>query len=353
VAGAVVGFGLEAKQTILMLLVGLAIGFFVNRQAQVFRSGWLWAGAALLMVLWAPNLIWGAAHNWPTREMDANLRAEHSGIEYAIKYPFIVLLAFGAFVSPVWMAGWWSLLRRPRLRVYRAFAIAFALAFIAIWIVIPDRFYYVAGFYPVLIAAGAIVTQEVADGTCGFFREHPRRRVLWRSRRWAVGIIAVSSVLFLPAAVPVLPPAVLADVPLQNANYGLGEEIGWHELVQQVGGVLRSLPADQQRSAAIVTSNYGEAGAIIRFGTAAGISTAYSGHNSFSWWGPPHPDTGTTIGVGLGRDELTPYFASVRLATRIHNRHGVENDEEGAPVWIATGQRQPWSKIWPSFRHYD
>jgi hypothetical protein len=101
-----------------------------------------------------------------------------------------------------------------------------------------------------------------------------------------------------------------------------------------------------------VTSNYGEAGAIERFGSPYALPRVYSGHNSYSWWGPPSPALGTTIAVGLDRSDLTPYFASLRLATHIHNRYGVANDEEGAPVWIATGQRAPWSEIWPHFRHY-
>jgi 4-amino-4-deoxy-L-arabinose transferase-like glycosyltransferase len=350
--GVTVGVGLEAKQTILLLLGGLAVGLVVNRQAGIFRSGWLWAGAAIAVALWAPNLVWQAIHHWPTRSMDANLRAEHSGLEYAIKYPFIVLLALGAFVAPVWIAGWWSLWNDPRVRRYRAFAVAFAIAFVAVWIVIPDRFYYIFGLFPVLVASGASVAEGVADGARGFLRAQPRRRRLWRSRRWAVGLVSVSGLVLLPLALPVLPPSALASVPLQNVNYNLGEEIGWHDLVHEVAAVKESLPPSQQRSVAIVTSNYGEAGAIDRFGAAAGLPTAYSGHNSFSWWGPPRPDLGTTIGIGLSRDDLTPYFTSVRLATTIHNRHGVDNDEEGERMWLATGQKQPWSEIWPHFRHY-
>jgi 4-amino-4-deoxy-L-arabinose transferase-like glycosyltransferase len=103
--GATVGVALQAKETILLLLAGLAVGFLVNRQSSVFRSGWLWAGAAIAVAIWAPNLIWQAAHSWPSRQMDANLRAEHSGLGDAIKFPFIILLAFGLFVIPVWTAG--------------------------------------------------------------------------------------------------------------------------------------------------------------------------------------------------------------------------------------------------------
>jgi hypothetical protein len=156
----------------------------------------------------------------------------------------------------------------------------------------------------------------------------------------------------LPLALPVLSPAALADAGLQDVNYNLGEEVGWHDLVREVAGVYSALPPEQRRSAVIITGNYGEAGALERYGPARGLRRVYSGHNSYYWWGTPSPERGTTIGVGIGRDELTPYFSSVRLATRIHNRYGVENDEEGQPVWVATGQRQPWSKIWRHFRHY-
>ena len=53
------------------------------------------------------------------------VRREHSGIGYAIKYPFIELLALGLFVVPIWLAGWWALARDDRVRPYRPFAVAF------------------------------------------------------------------------------------------------------------------------------------------------------------------------------------------------------------------------------------
>ena len=91
--GTVVGVGLEAKDTILLLLAGLAVGSMVDRRSRIFRSPWLWGGVAVAFVLWAPNLIWQATNGWPTTQMDTNLRAEHSGLGYAVKYPFVMLLA--------------------------------------------------------------------------------------------------------------------------------------------------------------------------------------------------------------------------------------------------------------------
>ena len=149
---------------------------------------------------------------------------------------------------------------------------------LALWIVIPDRFYYLAGFYPVLIAAGAIVAEEVADGARGFFREHGRTAECFGGRDdGRSGIIAVSGLVFLPARASGASPAALADVPLQNINYNLGEEVGWHDLVREVAAVDRSLPPAERRSAVIVTSNYGEAGAIDRFGSASSCRTCTAG----------------------------------------------------------------------------
>jgi 4-amino-4-deoxy-L-arabinose transferase-like glycosyltransferase len=351
--GLTAGIGLEAKETILLLLGGLAVGLLLNRQASVVRSPWLWAGAVLALALWMPNLLWEATHGWPARQMDASLRAEHSGLGYAVKYPFLAILVVVPVLAPVWMAGWWALWREPRLRPYRAFAVAFALLFIALWVVIPDRFYYLAPLYPVLFAAGAIVTQDVVRGSSGFFRRRPARRpLLWRSRRTAVAIAVAGGLVLLPVTLPVLPPAALATVPVQKINYNLGEEIGWPDFIAEVASVWRSLPAEERRSAVILTGNYGEAGAIDRFGGAVGLPGAYSGHNSFWWWGPPRPSMGTTVAIEFDRAALTPYFDSVILATRIHNRYGVSNDEDGVPVWVCTGQRAPWPRIWPRFKNY-
>ena len=164
--------------------------------------------------------------------------------------------------------------------------------------------------------------------------------------------VLVAAAIGLPVSLPVLPAHALAAVPLQKLNYNLGEEIGWPELVRTVALVYRSLPRRERARAAIVTGNYGEAGAVDRYGPALGLPPAFSGHNSYWWWGPPRPSRGVTIAVGFGRSGLSPYFSDVRLAARIHNGAGVQNDEQGQPVWLCLDQRVPWPRIWPRFRHY-
>ena len=126
----------------------------------------------------------------------------------------------------------------------------------------------------------------------------------------------------------------------------LTETIGWPELTRTVASVYhRAGPG-----AVIFTSNYGEAGAIDRYGPALGLPQAYSGHNGFGYWGPPPDRPGSVITVGLSASELSQ-FGQCRLAARIDNAAGVNNDERGEPVEQCAGPRAPWSTLWPRLRH--
>jgi hypothetical protein len=203
------------------------------------------------------------------------------------------------------------------------------------------------------MAAGAIVAEEVIQGTRRFFSStRPKRRLIWRSSRTAIAVILIAAAIDLPLSLPILPAKALATVPLQALNYNLGETIGWPQLVAQVAHIYRSLPASERSPVTIVTDNYGEAGAFARYGLAVGLPRAYSGHNSYWWWGSPKPPMGTTIALDIDRPLLRQYFRRVTLAARFHNSQGVENDEEGAFIWLCQGQKKPWPAIWGRFRHY-
>ena len=105
----------------------------------------------------------------------------------------------------------------------------------------------------------------------------------------------------------------------------------------------------------IVTGNYGEAGALQRYGGPFGLPAVYSGQNNFHLWGPPPDDARTVIAVGMGEDPrwLDGYFASVERVASIDNAAGVDNEEHGQSIWLCRGLARPWSEVWPDFQHYD
>jgi hypothetical protein len=78
-----------------------------------------------------------------------------------------------------------------------------------------------------------------------------------------------------------------------------------------------------------------------------------SGHNSYWWWGPP-PDTATSaVVVGYPERRLDAVCADHRLAARIDNAAGVDNDERGDPIWVCDRLVAPWSQLWPGIRRYS
>ena len=50
--------------------------------------------------------------------------------------------------------------------------------------------------------------------------------------------------------------------------------------------------------------------------------------------------------------DLRRWFTDVRFATRIDNGLGVENDEQGQPIWICRGLRAPWPALWPQLKNF-
>jgi hypothetical protein len=99
----------------------------------------------------------------------------------------------------------------------------------------------------------------------------------------------------------------------------------------------------------IFASNYGEAGAIDRYGPSLGLPPAYSGHNAFGYWGPPPDRPGRVIAIGLDTSARRQ-FRGCRPAARIDNSAGIDNDERGEAVELCVGTRAPWSRVWSDLR---
>jgi hypothetical protein len=149
---------------------------------------------------------------------------------------------------------------------------------------------------------------------------------------------------------PVVPVADLHATPIAALNYDAGETIGWPAYVRQIAAVYRSLPAARRSTAIVVGSNYGEAGAVDHFGRACGLPAAYGVQNGYWYWGPPAAPATAAVAVGFGRQTLAPVCGTLRLAAHLNNHLGINDDEQGAPVWVCSALRGSWTAIWPRLR---
>jgi Dolichyl-phosphate-mannose-protein mannosyltransferase len=341
--GLVVGVGLLNKATVAQLAAAVLVGLLADRDARrLLASGWLVAGAAVALLLWAPYLAWQAGHGWPQLAVFADLRAEDGGLGAGLAFLPWQLLVTNPLLAPLWVVGLVALLRDRWARPWRPLAVAW-LVFVGFYTMVGGKPYYAFGFYPALYAAGAVwlARRRERRGEGGL----PLRRLL--------PAVAVAAVLPLPLLLPVLPASTLRTI--AKVNYDAGETFAWPTYVAQVLRVRDGLPPAERAVAIAVTGNYGEAGALARYGGAWGRTAVFSGHNSAWWWGPPSGDGRVVIVVGNagGRELLQERFRSVTLATRLDNGQGVNNEEQGQPVWVCRGLRGTWAGTWRDWRHYS
>jgi 4-amino-4-deoxy-L-arabinose transferase-like glycosyltransferase len=347
--GGAAGVGMAAKWNIGFLVGGLLLGFACTPAARpLLRSRYLALGAALCLALAAPDFAWQAAHGWPNFAVFHALQraAWANRAQYwpgQVLYTSIVLV-------PLWVRGAAWALRSAR---YRPIGIA-AVTVICAQFVLGGKTYYPGGIYTFLFAAGAVSISTVSISTVSIstaslstpaLGARPfRRRVTW----YCVGA-AIASLISLP----VLPAAVLARFPAQKINYDLGEEIGWPSQVKLLASVWRSLPAAQRARATLLAGNYGEAGAVERYGASFGLPQVYSGANNFWLWGPPPAGDTAAVAINVNPALLHREFTHVTQVAVYRNGLNVSDDEEGTAIYVATGLRSSWATAWPAFRDFS
>jgi hypothetical protein len=180
------------------------------------------------------------------------------------------------------------------------------------------------------------------------------RRMQWdRVRTGYVGLLSAGSLLTFPAVLPTLPADSSLRYELGRKWPSYAEILGWDELVDQVTSVYMSLPPAERDQAAIVTDNYGEAGALDVLGERHGLPRAISGHNNYYLWGPGRYTGDVCITVGIPDEPVHAMFADVRLAAQITNSQGIKNIEFGRKIYICRKPRRPLAEMWPLLKHFD
>jgi hypothetical protein len=233
----------------------------------------------------------------------------------------LLVVQVGLPLLPVWSCG---LVRLWREAALRSLALTFVVLLV-VFLVVGGKPYYLAGLIPLLLAAGA------------------QPFLGWVRRRWVAPALLALSASTVVVVLPLLP--VRWGGPLVAVNYDAGETIGWPQLVRQVAGAHRNLPG----GTAILTGNYGQAGAIDRYGPALGLPRAFGGHMGYADWGHP-PNAVPVLAVGVDRALLQEACETLEPAGRLANAFGIDNEENGTLMDYCV-PRRPWQELWPRFIH--
>jgi hypothetical protein len=248
----------------------------------------------------------------------------------------------------VWLAGLGFYLVGRAGRRWRGVGVTFAALFALILVVPTSRPDRIAGAYPMLLAAGAVVIAR-----------SPLRRV----RVVYLGLIGASTAVMAPLALPLLAPAAMAryaatlhinpQIEIQRKNQvpqWVADELGWPDLAAAVTEVHGRLPPAERGGAAFLAGDYGFAGAVERYGAAGGIARVIGTHNQYFLWGPGNPPPETVVAFGFPRATLDRLFAEVEEAAVFRCEFCYQ---DGMPIWVARQPRVPLSAAWPGLKHFE
>jgi len=345
--GAAIGLGMMTKYTMLFLVAGLVVGVLITSSRRYLRSPWLWAGTAVALLIFLPNLIWQIQHHFISLDF---LRAIHArDLEWgrANNYlPEQLYMTTNPFTLPLWVAGLIFCFFAPAGKRFRPVAWMFVTTFVLL-LVSQGRSYYLAPAYPMLLAAGSAWLESWLHSL---------------SRRLARPLeIGVAALLLVGGIVGIL--VVKPIIPINSALWNVfgqisdlkTEMVGWPDLAQQVAAIYHNLPAEEQAKTAILAGNYGEAGALDLYGPEYGLPPVISGANSL-WargYGDPPPET--VIVVGFEGAYASHLFASCQPQGRVRNQYGVKNEETNfhSMLYVCQQPRRPWPELWADMQWFQ
>ncbi len=371
VFGISAGIGLLNKPSMAFFLLALGAGLLLTSQRRLLFTRQAACGIALLIVLASPNLLWQLHHHWPTLEFLHNGRVENKNVHLApaafLLHQFMTL---GPWTALLWIPGLIRALRQPSLR-WIGFTF---LIFLAGMVTLGAKDYYVTPVYPILMAVGGIAWQTRFPSRTA--TEHGNAR---RYRPLVPVPFLVASFLMLlgcaqafPLAEPVLRPATyvaylhtLHQDPPNSENTVSGplpqfyaDRFGWQEEVNMVQRTVDSLSPQERAKAAILTDNYGEAGALEFLGH--NLPPVFCGQNSYWMWGrdylSTHPETGGQVLILVETttaEHLHTFFGRVELVGTMNTTPWAMPYERRRKIWLLRDRKQfSLPAVWPEKKHY-
>ncbi|HLV57162.1 MAG TPA: glycosyltransferase family 39 protein [Actinotalea caeni] len=330
-AGAVAGLALANKLLVLALLASLGVAILLVGPRHVLRSPWPWAGVLAVLVVGSPSLLYQALEGWPQLRMGQALGETNADEVRVLVLPFLALL-LGPLLVPVWGAGLVALLRRPAWRELRFLPVALGLL-VVLTVVMGTQPYYPLGLLLVLHGVGSVPVAEWAA----------RGRV---RRGLAIAAVALDGVVAAVVALPLVPLERLGGTPVPEVNQLAADQVGWERYAEQVRDVAVDAGAD-----VVIASNYGEAGALDRYGS--GGVPVVSGHNALAALTAPPPAADVVVVVGGQYGWTQRFFERCEVRDRLDNGLGVDNEEQGVPVAVCHDPLEPWDTLWPRLAHLD
>jgi len=344
--GVCLGLGLLNKWSVLWLWTGMGVGLVLTRHRRLLATPGPWIAAAIALVLFAPTIAWQVVHGWPTLEFIRNATEQkmRATAPFALLASQVLILGPGAV--PLWLAG---LLWRGPQGSTRLLQFVFLTTFAILIARGHARAEYLALALLPLIPAGAV-----------FFER--RGRVL---RVLAPALVVLLFLPVAPFALPILPierfvehQTRMGRTPSSEERHRMGvlpqhyaDMFGWPEMADSVARVAATLTPEDRARAIVVVGNYGEAGALEKFGNGR-IPRVACQHNNWYLWGPPAWDGRVAILVGRDSSEAAEEFGQVEVAGVAGHPLAMPYEQD-LPILIVRDFHADLRTAWKEGKHYQ
>ena len=350
--GVVVGFGIQNKHSMVFFGVAIVLAILLTPQRRQFAQKWIWLGGLIALVIALPNILWQIERGWPTWVLLHGIAKSNKNVVLSPwEFFFQQVTLMNPATFPLWLGGLIWLLTSREGRRYRVIVLTFVIV-LAEFVVMHGKNYYLAPAYPMLFAAGGVAFERIFA-----------LRMRWLKPAIAF-LVVVSAVIFAPVVLPILSPekllayvrAIHFEVPRTETSHTAAlpqlyaDQFGWEEMVRSVARVYASLPANEQKLAAIFCQNYGEAGAIDFFGPNYGLPPALSGHQNYFYWGPGNYTGAIMIVLDDDATDEREQFRSVEDRGMVESSLWAMPWEQRLHIFVCRDLKIPLRELWPKLR---
>lgn len=340
------GLAMISKYSVAFYTASIVLGLMCTRYRNVFLNKHFWLGSLVGFIIFLRNLIWQYGHSFPVIHHMREL--QQTQLQYIDPLSFLsdqLLMNLPCFF--IWIAGLLFVFFSKDSN-YRF--IGFAYVFVIILLLIGHgKNYYSLGVYPVLFAFGSVALEKYTAA---------RRKFL---RYIFILVPVIIGIIFLPIALPILPPQQLAELytkmhaektgalkweDLQNhpLPQDFSDMLGWEEMAQKVASAYSTLNADEKQNTLVFCDNYGMAGAVNYYAPKYHLPTAYSDNASFLYWIPTDLKIKNIVLVTDDHHELEHDFAkdfqSITITDSVTNFFA---RERGDWIYVFRGANENFS----------
>src|SRR5262245_46563410 len=352
--GVVLGLGLENKHSTAFFGAGILVGLLLTPERRHFAQKWIWFGGLIAFVIALPNVLWEARYHWPTYELLSNIAHSNKNVALSL-IEFIVQQAvfMNPGTLPLWLGGLFWLFGSRDGRRYRIIGIIY-LVTLAEFIILHGKSYYLAPAYPMLFAAGGVAVERIFAS-----------RLIWLKPVLLI-LVLVTGTLFAPTVLPILPAdklvaymrAIHLEPPRTETSHTaalpqiFADQFGWEEMVGSVANVYHRLRPEDEKRAAILCQNYGEARAIDFFGPKLGLPPAISGHQNYFLWGPRAWNGEVILVLDTDDDDERELFGSVEDLGQVVTSPWAMPFERRSHIYLCRDLKISVRELWPRVKKW-